>query len=142
MKTESMQMPSFRSLRRRARKLKRQLWALYLAWKDPGTPPLARVAIVCAIGYAASPIDLIPDFIPVLGQLDDLLIVPLLIALALRLIPREVAARCRREAWRHWRAGELFRTPAAIAASVIFVLAWGALFAAIALRLVRSLSGS
>jgi uncharacterized membrane protein YkvA (DUF1232 family) len=95
-----------KSLRRRARKMKRRLWALYLAWKDPRTPLTARIAIACAIAYAASPIDLIPDFIPVLGQLDDLVIVPALIALALRLIPKEVAARARREAYRRQAAGE------------------------------------
>src|SRR5512147_2884976 len=92
--------------RRRARRMKRQLWALYLAWKDPETPLAARIAIACAIGYAASPVDLIPDFIPVLGLIDDLLIVPALVALALRLIPKEVAARSRREAYRRLASGE------------------------------------
>jgi uncharacterized membrane protein YkvA (DUF1232 family) len=115
--------------KRRAKRLKRQLWAVYLAWKDPKTPALARVVIACAIAYAASPIDLIPDFIPVLGQLDDLVIVPALIALALRLIPREVAARCRREAYERLSSGERVRSPAAIAASALFVLAWLALAA-------------
>jgi uncharacterized membrane protein YkvA (DUF1232 family) len=86
--------------------MKRQLWALFLAWKDPETPILARVAIICAIAYAASPIDLIPDFIPVLGQLDDLVIVPALIALALRLIPKDVSSRARREAYKRFASGE------------------------------------
>jgi len=107
-----MEKKGFRRLARRAKKLKRQLWALYLALRDPGTPLLARALIVVALGYAASPIDLIPDFIPVLGQLDDLLIVPLLIALALRLIPPEVSARCRREAWSRWKSGEAPPRPA------------------------------
>ncbi|HCM26310.1 MAG: hypothetical protein A2Z99_00165 [Treponema sp. GWB1_62_6] len=111
-------------LLRRAKRLKRQLWALYLALKDPGTPILARVVILCAVAYAASPIDLIPDFIPLIGQLDDLLLVPLLITLALRLIPKDVAARCRREAWKHLVAGERVKTPAAAAAAAIFVCLW------------------
>ncbi len=113
--------------RRRAKRMKRQLWAVYLAMKDPATPILARAAIVCAIAYAASPIDLIPDFIPILGQLDDLIIVPALISLALRLIPREVAARCRREAYKRLASGERVRSPAAVAAAILFVLAWLAL---------------
>ena len=85
---------ALRHLKRRARKMKRQLWALFLAWKDPATPLLARVAIACAIAYAASPVDLIPDFIPVLGLLDDIVIVPALVALALRLIPRARIGTC------------------------------------------------
>jgi uncharacterized membrane protein YkvA (DUF1232 family) len=121
--------PSLARLRRRAKRLKRQLWAIYLAFKDPATPFLAKAVIISAIAYAASPIDLIPDFIPVLGQLDDLVIVPALVALALRLVPPEVAARCRREAWRRLAAGERLRSPAAVAASVLFVLLWAALAA-------------
>jgi uncharacterized membrane protein YkvA (DUF1232 family) len=124
----------FSRAKRRARRMERQLWALYLCLKDPATPPAARVAILCAIAYSASPIDLIPDFIPVLGLVDDLVIVPALIALALRLIPREVAARSRREAYRRLASGERVRTPAAIAASVLFVAAWLALAAWLASR--------
>ena len=116
-------------LKRRAKRLKRQIWAIYLAWKDPATPWLARVIIACTIAYAASPIDLIPDFIPVLGQLDDLIIVPALIALALRLIPPEVAARCRRAAWKKLGSGERVRTPGAWVASALFILLWLALIA-------------
>ena len=111
-------------LKRRAVKLKRQLWALFLAFKDPETPALAKAIIIVAIAYATSPIDLIPDFIPVLGQLDDLIILPALIALALRLIPSGVAARCRREAWKRLEAGDRFRTGASVAASAVFVAAW------------------
>jgi uncharacterized membrane protein YkvA (DUF1232 family) len=84
-------LPSFLvRARRRARRMKRQLWALYLAWKDPATPMLARVVIACAVAYAASPIDLIPDFIPVLGQLDDLLVLFLGLGIVLWLTPRHV----------------------------------------------------
>jgi uncharacterized membrane protein YkvA (DUF1232 family) len=109
--------------------MKRQLWALYLAWKDPETPLSARIAIACAVAYAASPVDLIPDFIPVLGQLDDLIIVPALVALALRLIPKEVAARARREAYRRLAKGERVKSPAGIAVSILFVALWLALIA-------------
>lgn len=111
-------------LKRRARRLKRQVWALFLAFKDPRTPVLARVIIITAVAYAVSPIDLIPDFIPVLGQLDDLLLLPILIALALRLIPPDVAARCRREAWQHLRSGDRVSTPAGTVAAIVFALVW------------------
>ena len=130
-----MTLPSrFAFFRRRAKRLKRQLWALYLALKDPATPLPARIVILCAVAYAASPIDLIPDFIPLFGQLDDLLIVPILITLAISLIPREVAARCRREAWKHLEAGERVRTPAAFLAAALFVGLW-ILLAAVILRM-------
>jgi len=112
------------SLVRRAERLKRQIWALFLAWKDPLTPLPARIVILCAVAYAVSPIDLIPDFIPVLGMLDDLLVLPLLIVLAIRLIPPEVSARCRREAWRHLRAGDRVRTLAGTVAGLLFALVW------------------
>jgi uncharacterized membrane protein YkvA (DUF1232 family) len=125
----------YRRLERRARKLKRQLWALFLAWKDPATPFLARAVIALTIAYAVSPIDLIPDCIPILGQLDDLVLLPLLVMLAIKLIPRDVAARTRREAWRHLESGERFSTPAGTVASILFVLLWLALISWIALKL-------
>jgi len=111
-------------LKRRAKRLSRQIWAVFLAWKDPATPFLARAVIAVTIAYAVSPIDLIPDFIPFLGQLDDLFIVPALIVLALRMIPPEVASRCRREAWRHLAKGEKVRTPAGVLAAAVFGIVW------------------
>ncbi len=123
-------------LKRRTRRLKRQIWALFLSWKDPGTPLLARIAIVVTIAYAVSPIDLIPDFIPVLGQLDDLVILPALIVLAIRLIPPEVSARCRREAWKHLESGDRLKTPAATAAAILFALVWATLIVWIVTRIV------
>lgn len=77
-----------------AGKLQAQIPALFLALKDKGTPPAAKLAAGLAVAYALSPVDLIPDFIPVLGYLDDLLILPALIALAVRLIPGDVWRRC------------------------------------------------
>jgi uncharacterized membrane protein YkvA (DUF1232 family) len=90
---------------KRAKRLELQIRTLSLAMKDPGTPWIARIVAMAAIAYALSPIDLIPDFIPILGQLDDLIIVPGLIALALRFIPRDVLARCRRQAWKKLAPG-------------------------------------
>jgi uncharacterized membrane protein YkvA (DUF1232 family) len=79
----------------RARALKREVTALGLAVQDPRTPWFARILAVAVIAYAFSPIDLIPDFIPVLGYLDDLILVPAGIALVIRLIPAEVMAEAR-----------------------------------------------
>ena len=82
-------------LKSRARVLKNETFAIYLAAKDPRTPWIAKVIAVLTVAYALSPIDLIPDFIPILGYLDDVIIVPAGIALAIRLIPVEVMAEAR-----------------------------------------------
>jgi len=90
--------PNLEAWRQRARRLKTETYALYLAYRDPRTPWYARLLAACVVAYAVSPIDLIPDFVPVLGYLDDLLLVPLGIALALKLIPAPVMAECRARA--------------------------------------------
>ena len=89
----------------RARALKRDTYALYLACRDPRVPWYAKALAAAVVAYALSPIDLIPDFIPVLGYLDDLVLVPLGLALVLRLIPAPVMAECRREASARLAAG-------------------------------------
>jgi uncharacterized membrane protein YkvA (DUF1232 family) len=86
------------SWRERARTLKVETYAIYLAYKDPRVPWYARIFAACVIGYAFSPIDLIPDPIPVLGYLDDLVLIPVGIAVALKMIPPEVMAECRERA--------------------------------------------
>lgn len=78
-----------------ARKLKMQLFVLYLAYKDARVPWYATFFAFCVVAYAFSPIDLIPDFIPILGYLDDLIIVPLGIKLALKMIPEAVLKDCK-----------------------------------------------
>src|SRR5712692_11757295 len=82
-------------LRQRARTIKLDLHAIYLAARDPRVPWYAKVVAVCVAVYALSPIDLIPDFIPVLGYLDDVIIVPLGIMLVVKLVPPEVMAEHR-----------------------------------------------
>jgi uncharacterized membrane protein YkvA (DUF1232 family) len=82
----------------KAQTLKRETYALYLACRDPRTPWYGRALAACVVGYAFSPIDLIPDFVPVLGYLDDLILIPLGIALLLKVIPSEVMAECREKA--------------------------------------------
>lgn len=86
------------SLRQRARLLKRETLTLYFAVRDPRTPWYARVVAAAVVAYALSPFDLIPDFIPVVGYLDDLIIVPAGIALVLRMVPAAVLADCRERA--------------------------------------------
>lgn len=85
-------------LKGKAKALKTELVAIYLSMKDNRTPFLAKFMILLTISYAFSPIDLIPDFIPVLGYLDDLIILPLMIALSIKLIPKEVINECRAKA--------------------------------------------
>lgn len=77
-----------------AKKLKRNIFVLYLAYKDERVPWYAKLFTACVVAYAFSPIDLIPDFIPVLGYLDDVIIIPLGIMLALKMIPNEVLSAC------------------------------------------------
>ena len=83
-----------KALKKWASSLKKNIYALYLASRDTRVPILAKVIIGFVVAYALSPIDLIPDFIPVIGYLDDLILLPLGISLAIRLIPQEVWLEC------------------------------------------------
>ncbi|MCA8927528.1 MAG: DUF1232 domain-containing protein [Alphaproteobacteria bacterium] len=112
-------------------RIKRDIWVLCLAARDPRVPWLAKALVVLALAYALSPIDLIPDFIPVLGQLDDLVLVPAVVLLAVRFIPGPVMADLRAEAAR--RAGE--RLPVSRAGLVPVLLLWLALALAIGLAM-------
>jgi uncharacterized membrane protein YkvA (DUF1232 family) len=105
-------------LKERVRALKRETVALYLAARHPDTPWYAKVLIAGVVAYAVSPIDLIPDFIPVLGYLDDLVLIPLGIALAIRMVPPAVMAECRTRA----EASVTDKKSGRIAAAVIVVI--------------------
>lgn len=76
--------------RLRAQQLKGLVYALYIAYRDPRTPWFARAVAICVVGYAFSPIDLIPDFIPIIGYLDDLVLIPVGVTLAVKLMPAAV----------------------------------------------------
>lgn len=94
------------NLKARAKLLKREIPALFIALRKKETPIPAKLLAAFAVGYALSPIDLIPDFIPVIGLLDDLIIVPMLAALAIKLIPQQIMAQCREEAENLWINGK------------------------------------
>ena len=106
------------TVREWARKLKTETVALYYVARDPRTPWLAKLVAACVVAYAVSPIDLIPDFIPVLGYLDDLLLVPAGIWLALKLTPDRVLAGARN------RARQDAALPASRKALVVIALVW------------------
>ena len=93
-------------LKEQAKQLKSDIPAVYLALKHKETPLLAKVLAAFVVVYALSPIDLIPDFIPVLGYLDDIILLPGLIALIIKLIPGEIFEECRQEAADLWLAGK------------------------------------
>ena len=106
-----------------AERLKIEIYTLYLAYRDPRTPWYAKLAAACVAGYAFSPIDLIPDFIPLLGYLDDLLLLPLGVALALKLLPEQVLADSREKARRLVSEGK----PVSRLAAAVIVAIWLAL---------------
>jgi len=107
-------------LKERSAELKTETYALYLAYRNPRTPWYAKVFAGVVIAYAFSPIDLIPDFIPVLGYLDDLILVPLGISLALKMIPPDVMAESRKKAREFNRSGK----PVNWFAAAIIILIW------------------
>ncbi len=106
--------------KRWAQQLKLEVYALYIAYKDPRTPWYAKVFAAVVVGYAFSPIDLIPDPIPVLGYLDDLVLVPLGAYLAVKMIPKEVMAESREKAKEMLAQGK----PVNRLAAVIIVGIW------------------
>jgi uncharacterized membrane protein YkvA (DUF1232 family) len=118
-------MAGLKSWRERARALKREVLVLYFAVRDPRTPLIAKVIAAAVVAYALSPIDLIPDFIPILGLLDDVILVPLGIALCLKLIPAPILADARS------RAAALARKPRSYAAAALIVLVWLAIAGAL-----------
>ncbi|MBI2347672.1 MAG: DUF1232 domain-containing protein [Deltaproteobacteria bacterium] len=106
--------------KRRADELKREIHAIYLAYKDPRVPWHAKLLAACVVAYAFSPIDLIPDFIPILGYLDDLILVPVGVYFVLKMIPDDVMADCRKKA----RALSDQRRPRNLLAATIIIAIW------------------
>lgn len=109
------------SLKRKIEQLNDEIYALWLAYKDPRTPRYAKVFAALVAGYALSPIDLIPDPIPVLGYLDDAILLPLGVILARRMIPDDVLSDCRDRAREMTERGE---KPTSRVAAVVVVVLW------------------
>jgi uncharacterized membrane protein YkvA (DUF1232 family) len=106
------------TLKVRAKSLKRQTLAVYFAARDPRTPAIVRLLAVAVAAYALSPIDLIPDFIPVLGYLDDLILIPIGLALVVRLVPADVMRAA------HARAEAAVDRPTSYPAAACVVIVW------------------
>ena len=111
------------ALKRWVGKLKGDIFALYYAARDPGTPWQVKLFVATVVAYAFSPIDLIPDFIPLIGYLDDLILLPLGIALAIRWVPAQVMAACRLRAVQMLHEGR----PVSWIAGTVVVMVWLAL---------------
>ncbi|MBE6607671.1 MAG: DUF1232 domain-containing protein [Ruminococcaceae bacterium] len=115
------------NLKERAKKLKTDIPAVFLALKEKRTSWYAKIIAAIIIVYALSPIDLVPDFIPILGYLDDMIILPALIALCVKCIPEEVFADCRARAEGLWNNGK----PKKWYYAIPFILIWVAFIALI-----------
>ena len=114
-------MPVLEELKQRGRRLKVETYALYLAARHPGTPWYAKLLVAGIVAYAFSPVDLIPDFVPILGYLDDLILIPMGISVAIRLIPQSVLAECRAQAQEVMANNE---RPVSRTAGAIIVAIW------------------
>ena len=110
------------NLKERAGQLMRDIPAVYLALKDAKTPVMAKVLAFITVVYAFSPIDLIPDFIPVLGYLDDLIILPSLVVVTAKLIPEDVWLRCKSESEGMWDGGKPKKWYYALPILVLWIL--------------------
>ncbi len=121
------------NMKQRARHLKTETYALYLAARDPRTPWYAKLLVAGIVAYALSPIDLIPDFVPVLGYLDDLILIPLGVTLAIKLIPGSVLTECRIQAQETFKNGK----PVSQTAGAVVVVVWILLAALCIVWLVR-----
>lgn len=116
-----------------ARALKNEITALYYAGRSPSTPPLAKLLVIITVGYALSPIDLIPDFIPILGYLDDLIILPALIFLAIKLIPPDVMSESRLLA-----KEKPISLPRNWVAAIFFILTWALILTVLVLGVLKA----
>ncbi len=110
------------NLKIRAKKLKNDIPALFLALKDIDTPILAKIFAGITVVYALSPVDLVPDFIPVLGYLDDVILLPMLVALTIKFIPSEVLERNRKDAEGMWNNGKPKKWYYAIPIVLVWIL--------------------
>ena len=119
---------------KRAKKMKKEIGALYFAYKRPDVPFYAKLVSLLVVCYALSPIDLIPDFIPFFGYLDDLIIVPLGVALAIKLIPRDIMNECRQQSESIFKEEK----PKKWIAGVIIICIWIIIITYILMKIIHS----
>ena len=110
------------NIKEKANELKKDITVVAVALKRKDTPPLAKMMACICVGYALSPIDLVPDFIPFLGYLDDVILLPLLIAITLKLIPKDIIEDSRQEADDIWALGKPKKWYYALPIILIWVL--------------------
>jgi uncharacterized membrane protein YkvA (DUF1232 family) len=127
----------FEGLKAKAKQLKQQTYVLYLAYRSPDTPWYAKIFGALVVAYAFSPVDLVPDFIPVLGYLDDLILVPLGITLALKMIPEEALAEARLQAETEFVDGK----PTNWVVGAIIIAIWVLVLSLVVFWTVRWISG-
>ena len=116
---KAISLKTITKLNEKAKNLKKEILALYYAYKDPQLSLLPKLLIISTVAYALSPIDLIPDFIPIIGYLDDLIILPLLISISIKLIPVEIMEASREKAEKndlHLKSNKLV--------GAIFIIIW------------------
>jgi uncharacterized membrane protein YkvA (DUF1232 family) len=111
---------SWEEIKSKAKALKKEVKALYIACRRPDVPWYAKLLAIIVVGYALSPIDLIPDFVPVLGYLDDLILIPAGIALVIKLIPENIMNECRKQSEEVFKGGK----PKNWIAGAIIILIW------------------
>ena len=118
-------------LKTRAKKLKTDIPAIFLSLKDKDTSIIAKVFVGITVAYALSPVDLVPDFIPVLGYLDDIILLPMLVALTIKFIPQDVLERNRKQAEGMWQEGKPKKWYYAIPIIVIWLIIIGLILKAV-----------
>lgn len=117
-------------IKQKVKQLKKEIGALYLAYKRPDVPLYAKIIAIIVVGYALSPIDLIPDFIPILGYLDDVILIPLGIMLAIKLIPCDIMIECREQSEDIFSKGK----PKNWVAGAIIIGVWGVVLTLIIIK--------
>lgn len=111
----------WQKIKAQAKQLKSDIPIIFIALKDQNTPLIAKICAAITVGYSLSPIDLVPDFIPVLGYLDDLILLPLLVVLTMKLIPFEIWEKSKKQAKDLWKEGQ----PKQWKYAIPIVLIWG-----------------
>jgi len=125
-----------KNIKEKAKLLKKQIPAIFLAMKRRDTPLLAKIFALITIAYALSPIDFVPDFIPILGYLDDIIILPLLVTITIKLIPDSILNECQKEAENLWQEGK----PKKWYYGIPIIIFWSLIIGVIIYKIVEGIS--